>query len=81
MAQTVVLLTGARIVAALGDLTHGSPTGTLIATTVLFGPVTMFLAAVSPYAVKLATRDSQLSWVAPPAISTHCRPRAVWSAR
>ncbi len=57
LAQTVVLLAGARIVAALGGLTGGSPAGTLIATTVLFGPATMFLAAVSPYAVKLATRD------------------------
>lgn len=60
LAQTVVLLAGARIVAALGGLTHGSPVGTLVATTVLFGPVTMFLAAVSPYAVKLATRDLNL---------------------
>ena len=60
LAQTLVLLAGARIVAALGGLTHGSPAGTLIATAVLFGPVTMFLAAVSPYAVKLATRDLKL---------------------
>ncbi len=60
LAQSFVLLAGTWIVAALGDLTHGSPTGTLIATTVLFGPVTMFFAAVSPYAVKLATRDLNL---------------------
>ncbi len=60
LAQTFVLLTGARIVAALGDLTNGSPTGTLIATSVVFGPVTMLLAAVSPFAVKLATRDLSL---------------------
>lgn len=60
LAQTLVLLAGARVVAALGDLTGGSPAGTLIATTVLFGPVTVFLAAVSPYAVKLATRDLRL---------------------
>ncbi len=60
LAQTVVLLAGTRIVAALGDFTHGSPAGTLIATTVLFGPITMFFAAVSPYAVKLATRDLNL---------------------
>ena len=57
VAQTLVLLAGARVVAALGDLTGGSPRGTLIATTLLFGPVTIFLATVSPYAVKLATRD------------------------
>ena len=60
VAQTLVLLTGTRVVAALGNLTGGSPTGTLVATTVLFGPATVFLAAVSPYAVKLATRDLQL---------------------
>lgn len=60
LAQTVVLLAGTRVVAALGDWTQGSPAGTLIATTVLFGPVTMFLAAVSPYAVRLATRDLSL---------------------
>lgn len=57
LAQTVVLLAGRSIVAALGELTGGSPAGTLIATTVLFGPCTMFFAAVAPYAVKLATRD------------------------
>ncbi len=60
LAQTVVLLAGTRIVAALGDLTGGSPAGTLITTSILFGPATMFLAAVSPYAVKLATRDLNL---------------------
>lgn len=57
LAQTLVLLAGTRITAAVGEATHGSPTGTLIVTTVLFGPATAFLAAVSPYAVKLATRD------------------------
>ncbi len=60
LAQTLVLLAGGRVVAALGDLTGGSPAGTLIATSVLFGPVTTFLAAVSPYAVRLATRDLSL---------------------
>ncbi|MEM7352672.1 MAG: fused MFS/spermidine synthase [Acidobacteriota bacterium] len=60
LTQTLILLAGTRVVAFLGNLTGGSPTGTLIATTVLFGPVTVFLAAVSPYAVKLATRDLQL---------------------
>ena len=60
LAQTLVLLAGARVVAWLGNLTGGAPGGTLLATTVLFGPVTMFLAAVSPYAVRLATRDLQL---------------------
>ncbi len=60
LAQTVVLLAGSRVVAWIGGLTHGSPTGTLIATAVLFGPVTICLAAVSPYAVRLATRDLDL---------------------
>ncbi len=57
MAQTVVLLAGSRVVAALGDATNGSPGGTLLATALLFGPITTFLATVSPYVVKLATRD------------------------
>ncbi len=60
LAQTVVLLAGARVVAGLGEWTGGSPGGTLIATTVLFGPATTFLAAVSPYAVRLATHDLKL---------------------
>ncbi len=60
VAQTVTLLFARPVVTALGDLTRGSPGGTLIATTVLFGPTTVFLATISPYAVKLATEDLQL---------------------
>lgn len=60
VAQTTTLLFARPIVAVLGDLTHGSPIGTLAATTVLFGPATVFLATVSPYAVKLATEDLRL---------------------
>lgn len=60
LAQTLVLLAGNPIVAWFGKLTGGEPAGTLLATFVLFGPVTMFLAAVSPYAVRLATRDLQI---------------------
>ena len=60
LAQTLVLLAGSRLVAAIGELTQGSPVGTLAATALLFGPATTFLAAVSPYAVKLATQDLQL---------------------
>ena len=59
-AQTVILLAGRPVVAALGELTGGSPTGTLLATALLFGPSTVLLATVSPYAVKLATRDLSL---------------------
>ncbi len=60
LGQVVVLLIGNRVVAVLGEASGGSPGGTLAATAVLFGPVTFFLAAVSPYAVKLATRDLDL---------------------
>ena len=55
--QAIVLVGGRRIVAFLGDLTGGEPAGVLLATAVLFGPATVFLAMVSPYAVKIATAD------------------------
>lgn len=55
--QAIVLVAGRRLVAALGDLTGGEPAGVLLATAVLFGPATVFLAMVSPYAVKIATAD------------------------
>ncbi len=58
--QTLVLLAGRQIVAYLGDLTGGSPSGTLLVTAVLFGPCTVFFATVAPYAVKIATRDLAL---------------------
>ncbi|MEM7582472.1 MAG: fused MFS/spermidine synthase [Acidobacteriota bacterium] len=60
VAQVIVLLVGSRVVAWLGGLTGGSPTGTLLTTAVLFGPVTICLAAVSPYAVRLATRELEV---------------------
>ncbi len=60
LTQTLVLLAGSRVVAWMGGLTNGSPTGTLIVTAILFGPVTVCLAAVSPYAVRLATRQLDL---------------------
>lgn len=56
-AQAVVLLFGRAMVDALGDWTGGAPWGTLVATSILFGPATTLLATVAPYAVKLATRD------------------------
>lgn len=60
VAQAVVIITGRSLVAELGALTGGSPAGTLLAVGVLFAPTTVFLATVSPYAVKLATQDLQL---------------------
>ncbi len=59
-AQTPILLAGRQVVAALGEATGGSPAGTLLATALLFGPSTLLLATVAPYAVKLATRDLAL---------------------
>lgn len=59
-AQAAVFLAGRPVVDALGSLTGGSPVGTLLATSILFGPPTILLATVAPYAVKLATRDLEL---------------------
>lgn len=58
--QTIVLLFGRRLVDALGAWTGGTPWGTLVAVSLLFGPPTVLLATVAPYAVKLATRDLSL---------------------
>ncbi len=55
--QAVVLVAGSRLAAWLGELTGGTPAGTLLATAVLFGPASVLLATVSPYAVRLAARD------------------------
>lgn len=52
-----LLAFGHRGVAAFADWTGGRPSGTLFATAVLFGPVSVLLATVSPYAVRLAARD------------------------
>lgn len=57
VAQVVVKLVGAPAVAAIGAWSHGRPLGTLVAVAVLFAPPTVLLATVSPYAVKLATRE------------------------
>jgi spermidine synthase len=58
--QSFMILSGHWLVEKLGSLTGGSPTGTLLTVGILFAPATMFLAAVSPYAVKLSTRDLSL---------------------
>src|ERR1044071_9431568 len=55
--EAVLLLAGPRLAAAFGEWTGHSPGGTLIAASVLFGPASLMLAAVSPYAVRLAARD------------------------
>jgi predicted membrane-bound spermidine synthase len=55
--QAVLLFFGQRLAGSLADLTGGTPTGTLLATSVLFGPTSVLLATVSPWAVRLAARD------------------------
>lgn len=45
---------GRTAVAAIGEATGGRPAGTLLATALLFGPATLLLATVSPFAVRLA---------------------------
>jgi spermidine synthase len=55
--EGVLLLFGARLAAALAALTAGNPAGTLLATAVLFGPASVLLATVSPWAVRIAARD------------------------
>lgn len=60
LAEAIVLGAGTRVVAWFGELTRGYPLGTLLVTALLFAPATMLLATVSPFAVKLATRDLKL---------------------
>lgn len=55
--QAVLLLFGTQLAAALAAFTGGNPAGTLLATSVLFGPASVMLATVSPWAVRLAVRD------------------------
>ncbi len=55
--EAVLLLAGSRLAALLGTWTGNSPPGTLLAATALFGPASVLLAMVSPYAVRLAARD------------------------
>ncbi len=55
--EAVLLLAGGRMAAVLGAWTGNSPSGTLLAAAVLFGPASVLLAMVSPYAVRLAARD------------------------
>lgn len=55
--QALLLWVGPPLAAWLGDVTGATPSGTLLATTVLFGPASILLATVSPYAVRLAIHD------------------------
>jgi spermidine synthase len=57
--QWVTAIFGRQAVAAIGAATAGRPAGTLLATAVLFGPATLLLATVSPFAVRLAGIDRQ----------------------
>ena len=52
--QWATAIFGRTAVAAIGEATGGRPAGTLLATTLLFGPATLLLATVSPFAVRLA---------------------------
>lgn len=55
--QAIILLVGESAVSWLGDLTAGSPLGTLLATTLVFGPTTVLLGTVAPWAVRIAADD------------------------
>jgi spermidine synthase len=57
LAQGVLLLAARPATAWLGELTGGSAWGTLVAATVLFGPPSVLLGVISPYAVRLAAGD------------------------
>jgi spermidine synthase len=54
--QWATALGGRYGVAIVGEATQGRPAGTLLAATLLFGPATLLLATVSPFAVRLAVR-------------------------
>lgn len=53
----LLLVLGTRLAGAVAAATGYSPAGTLVATTLLFGPPSVLLATVSPFAIRLATRD------------------------
>ena len=57
LAQALLLLAARPATAWLGDATGGSAWGTLVAATVLFGPPSVLLGVISPYAVRLAAGD------------------------
>ncbi|HEX2223547.1 MAG TPA: fused MFS/spermidine synthase [Thermoanaerobaculia bacterium] len=55
--QAVLLFLGPSLVENLARLTGSSAAGPLLASAVLFGPASVLLATVSPYAVRIAARD------------------------
>lgn len=55
--QALLLWMGPSLAARLGSATGATPAGTLLATTILFGPASVLLATVSPYAVRLAIHN------------------------
>lgn len=57
LAQGVLLLLARPATAWLGNLTDGSAWGTLLTATLLFGPPSVLLGVISPYAVRLAAGD------------------------
>jgi spermidine synthase len=57
LGQGLLLLAGVPVTQWLAARTGGSSAGPLLAATVLFGPTSVLLATVSPWAVRLAARD------------------------
>lgn len=57
LAQGALLLSARPAAAWLGGLTGGSAWGTLLAAAALFGPPSVLLGVISPYAVRLAAGD------------------------
>jgi spermidine synthase len=55
--MVLLLAFGTRLAGAVAEATGYSPLGTLLATTLLFGPPSVLLATVSPFTIRLATRD------------------------
>jgi spermidine synthase len=53
----LLMIFGTRLAGVVAEATGYSPAGTLVATTLLFGPPSVLLATVSPFAIRLATRD------------------------
>lgn len=53
----LLLVTGPWLVSVMGDLTRGTPWGTLVTAAALFMPSSVLLATLSPYAIRLAARD------------------------
>ena len=57
VALAALVVAGPRLTAWLGAWTGGAPAGTLLVAALLFGPVSVLLATVSPYAIRLAAGD------------------------